>query len=125
MEGGKKKETPSIPPTRPEKRRSLRSPILVMRVKGETENNIFFGYAKNISRGGMFISTVNPREVGETFTIEFTFPKEKTPIRCRCSVVWRRGYDPHSYYEPGMGIRFLDIEKDKMQKIEDWVNQRT
>lgn len=49
MEGGKKKESHSIPPTRPEKRRSLRSPILVMRVKGETENNIFFGYAKNIS----------------------------------------------------------------------------
>lgn len=94
MEGGKKEEDPSIPPTRPEKRRSLRSPILVMRVKGETENNIFFGYGKDISRGGMFISTVNPREIGETF------------------------------YEPGMGIKFLDMEEDKRQRVEDWVNQR-
>ncbi len=104
-----------------DKRRDLRNHLLVLRVKGEMEHKIFFGYAKNISKSGMFISSVNPRSVGEEFTIEFTLPREKSPIRCRCVVIWCRGYNPKSRYEPGMGVRFIDLDEEVEKRIDEWI----
>ncbi|NIP48539.1 MAG: pilus assembly protein PilZ, partial [Phycisphaerae bacterium] len=46
-----------------------------------------------LSRGGLFIATVKPRDPGEQFTIELTLPAEpKHKIRCRCEVVWKRHF---------------------------------
>ncbi len=106
---------------KPDKRKDLRNHLLVLRVRGESKNKVFFGYAKNISKGGMFISSVNPRKVGEEFIIEFTLPREKKHIQCRCIVEWSRSYKPKSRNEPGMGVRFLDLENDIKKMIDDWV----
>jgi uncharacterized protein (TIGR02266 family) len=105
----------------PEKRKNLRNHLLVLRVKGEASGNVFFGYAKNISKSGMFVSSVYPKEVGEKFTIEFTLPKKKKPIRCQCIVKWCRNYDPKSKYEPGMGVSFLDLDKKERKAINECV----
>ncbi|MBI5286416.1 MAG: TIGR02266 family protein [Deltaproteobacteria bacterium] len=105
----------------PDKRKHLRNYLLVLRVKGGDEGKTFFGYARNISKGGMFIASVNPKNVGEEFTVEFTLPKEERPIRCRCVVVWCRSYKPKSPYEPGMGIKFLDLDGETSSYIDRWV----
>jgi len=81
---------------KPDQRKDLRNHLLVLRVRGESENKVFFGYAKNISKSGMFISSVNPRKVGEAFIIEFTLPRDKQHIRCSCVVKWSRSYKPKS-----------------------------
>ncbi len=107
----------------PDRRKSLRNHLLVLRVKGNTGERVFFGYAKNISRGGMFIASVNPRKVGEEFTIEFTLPREKEVIRCRCVVVWSRSYHPKSPYEPGMGVKFIDLDDSIRDMIDEWVRE--
>lgn len=107
----------------PDRRKNLRSHLLVLRVKGEREKKVFFGYAKNISKSGMFIASVNPRKVGEEFTIEFTLPREKDVIRCRCVVVWSRSYHPRSPYESGMGVKFLDLDESVRESIDEWVRE--
>jgi len=55
-------------------RLATRVPLIVEKIPIEDGQKTFFGYAKNISRGGLFIATVKPREVGEVFTIELTLP---------------------------------------------------
>lgn len=104
-----------------EKRFSLRNQLLVLKVKGDDGGNVFFGYAKNISITGMFIASVNPKKAGEEFTIEFTLPKKRKPVQCRCVVEWSRNYNPKSKFEPGMGVRFLDLDKRGHKDIEDCV----
>ena len=108
-------------PENDEKRFNLRNPLIVLKVKGEDANNVFFGYAKNISITGMFIATVSPKETGEEFTIEFTLPKKKKPIQCKCIVEWSRNYNPKTKRKPGMGVRFLDLDKRGHEDIDDCV----
>ena len=107
---------------RPDRRKDLRVHLLVLRIQGERDN-IFFGYAKNLSRGGMFISTVNPRNVGEEFKVSFAFPGDGKKIECKCVVLWKREYDPKRGYEPGMGLKFIEIMADDRKKIDAWIKE--
>jgi hypothetical protein len=105
------------------RRLSLRSPLIVLKARIDQDKMSFFGYAKNISRGGMFISSINPREPGSQFRVEFPLP---TPIdqrvQCDCEVVWKRIYSPKAIYEPGMGLKFLNLPEEIAEAIDAWIN---
>ena len=107
---------------RPDRRKEIRRHLLVLRVCGENDN-IFFGYAKNLSRGGIFIATVNPRTVGDEFTISFKLPDCGDKVVCTCRVTWVREYSPKTSLEPGMGICFIDLDQAIKTKIEEWVKK--
>lgn len=105
-------------------RNNLRSPLIVEKIPCEDGQKTFFGYAKNISRGGLFISTVKPREPGERFTIEIALPAtKKLKIRCLCEVIWKRHFERKSPYEPGMGLRFIDLPEEAAEQIDEWVQR--
>jgi len=105
-----------------DRRRDLRKPLLVQRVRFDDGRRVFFGYAKNISQNGMFISTVNPRRQGEQFDVEMVLPAPlEMPLSCRCEVAWTRDFRKASDLEPGMGLRFLDLPEDLVAKIGAWV----
>ncbi len=108
------------------KRRATRAPLIVEKIPCGDGQKSFFGYAKNISRSGLFISTVNPRELGEEFVIELTLPmKPGHRVRCQCEVVWKRHYQRKGAYEPGMGLKFLNITDTDGDKIDEWVTEQT
>ena len=108
------------------KRRATRAPLIVEKIPCGDGQKSFFGYAKNISRSGLFISTVNPREPGEEFMLELTLPmKPRYLVRCRCEVVWKRHYQRKGVHEPGMGLKFLDITDADGDKIDEWVTEQT
>ena len=104
-----------------EKRTELRIPLLITKVKVEQAGKIFFGYAKSISKTGLFIQTVNPKDVGERVQIEFALPKDMRTISCTVEVLWKRVYRPWDKQEPGMGLKFIDIEGKMAKKINKWV----
>ena len=104
-----------------DKRMHLRKPLLVLKARLDDGRKAFFGYARNISRGGMFIASVNPREPGEQFDLEANFPPLGLTLACRCEVVWKRTYTKKSTLEPGMGLRFLDLPEEIADTLNDWV----
>ena len=104
-----------------ERRRHLRAPILVRRIKVGGAGNVFFGYAGDISASGMFISTVNPRQKGEQFTLQFSIPGAPAPISVTAEVVWVREHSVDAEFPPGMGIRFIDISGDAAEAIRAFV----
>ena len=107
------------------RRTNLRSVILVTQVKMGDERKYFFGYAKNISRAGIFIQTVTPKAIGDEFMIDFSIPKAGIDVRCRCRVVWNRTFSQSStWLEPGMGLAFLDLDPETSEKINRWVAER-
>jgi uncharacterized protein (TIGR02266 family) len=107
-----------------DRRRALRSPIVVFKVKEEDDQGHLFGYAKNISRSGLFITSINPRPPGEQFTISFQIPDTEIRVRCRCEIVWMRVFNPKVKTEPGYGVRFLNLPSETAQAIEAWVIQK-
>ena len=115
--------SPQDPPVVPsDPRRNLRSPLLVLRVRLDDGRKTFFGYAKNISRGGIFIATINPKEVGSRFQVEIPLPPPLCrTLQCFCEVVWTRDFSKGSLYEPGMGLKFLDLPAEMADRIEGWI----
>jgi len=107
-----------------DRRTKLRFPILVTQVKMDDERKYFFGYAKNISCSGIFVQTITPRDVGDTFSIEFMIPKTDITIKCRCRVVWNRKYSETGKYEPGMGLTFEDLSDEMADKIDIWIKEQ-
>ena len=111
-------------PEQIDRRLNLRSPMIVLEAKFEKGRKTFFGYAKNISRGGMFIASVNPKDPGSQFLVELPLPEPiNQKVQCSCEVVWNRIYTKNARHEPGMGLKFLNLSDDMAQAIEAWVNQ--
>lgn len=108
---------------RSDRRKNLRKQLLVLKVRGEDQKGVFFGYGKTLSKGGMFISSVNPRKLGEEFAISFKLDRVEKEIRCRCAVVWVREYDSMVKQEPGMGIKFLDLDDETREEINEWIKK--
>lgn len=103
-------------------RKHLRSPLIVLNIINASGNKTFFGYGKNISLGGVFIGTVNPREVGARFHLEIPLPAPILKIAlCECEVVWNRQFSKNSTLEPGMGLKFLDLPESDGEAIDRWV----
>jgi len=105
-----------------DKRRYLREPIIIFKVTEDTQHQPLFGYAKNISRGGFFVASINPREPGNRFRISFQIPYTDIKVRCQCEVVWARKYSNSTRIEPGYGVRFTDITEDIAAAIDNWVS---
>lgn len=122
MENGKNPED-QYTLLRSDRRKNLRRQILVLKVKGEDQKGTFFGYCKTVSRGGMFITSVNPRKLGEEFDITFTLTGEDLEIKCRCVVVWVREYDAYNKQEPGMGIKFINLSEEIKDRIDAWMEK--
>ncbi|MBI3609807.1 MAG: PilZ domain-containing protein [Nitrospirae bacterium] len=118
-------ETEEQPQKAPDRRKALRSPIIVLKMSGEGEREHLFGYAKNISRSGLFIPSVNPRKPGEQFSISFRIPNTEIQVRCRCEIVWMREYRKKMSLESGYGVRFLDLPEDVAEAIDRWVKQQS
>jgi len=123
MGSGEKTDDTNYVVLRTERRSALRKHLLVLKVRGEDCKGTFFGYAKNISAGGMFIASVNPRKHGEEFDISFRIEGETGDVRCRCVVAWHREYNPRIKQEPGMGIKFIDLPEETRERIEAFVRK--
>ena len=119
-------QPPPFLPEGEDQRQYLRVPLIVYRVRLDDGHRSFFGYSRNISRGGLFISTVNPREPGSRFEVEIPLPPpHQRLLRCHCEVAWVRRFDPRSLDPPGMGLRFLDLAEVEAEAIEAWIRGLT
>ena len=106
-----------------ERRRERRAPI-ELKVEYKRLNTFFYDYTKNISKGGTFIKTDRPLDVGTMFIFKLRVPVTETPIELRGEVRWvvRPGQPPppsapHDH-EPGMGIRFVYEAPEELAGLE-------
>ncbi|MEO5770323.1 MAG: TIGR02266 family protein [Polyangia bacterium] len=112
-----------------ESREERRSPI-ILKVVYKRLNTFFYDYTKNISKGGTFIKTDRPLEVGTMFRFHLTVPVSSEPIELRGEVRWvvrpgeRDAADlPVADEEAGMGIRFVYAEPEERALLERTVEQ--
>ena len=97
-----------------ERRTGPRTPI-ELKVEYKRLNSFFADYTKNISRGGTFIRTDRPLEIGTDFLFKLVIPSLAEPLVLTGKVQWvitpaQAGRDQES----GMGIGFVfESEADR------------
>ncbi len=89
-----------------EKRQHPRAPI-ELKVEYRRLNTFFADYTKNISRGGTFIKTSKPLNIGTDFVFKLYIPTLEEPLELEGKVQWViKPGDEGPGESPGMGIQF-------------------
>jgi type IV pilus assembly protein PilZ len=107
-----------------ERRQEERAPI-ELRVEYQRLNRFFYDYTRNISKGGTFIQTKKPLEVGTRFLFKLLVPNMDKPMVLLGEVRWvlhegetRKDEDGGEFSTPGMGIRFIYKDADQQEQVE-------
>jgi type IV pilus assembly protein PilZ len=102
-----------------EDRRNAPRAAIELRVEYKRLNSFFADYTKNISRGGTFIGTDRPLEIGTDFVFKLGVPNLSEPLVLKGKVQWV--VMPEEATEergPGMGIGFVfdsDVERERVE----------
>jgi type IV pilus assembly protein PilZ len=97
---------------------------ITLRVDYKRMNTFFADYAKNISKGGTFIRTNKPLDIGTEFVFVLSIPGQPDHLQLRGEVVWtveEEGSDEE--HPPGMGIRFRFVDESERTELEDFVQK--
>ena len=108
-----------------EKRTADRAAI-TLRVDYKRLNTFFADYTKNISKGGTFIRTTKPLDVGTEFMFVLSLPATEAQVKLRGKVMWvttEEQADEKQEKPPGMGIRFLFKDDSERVAVDDYVEQ--
>src|ERR1700752_2113176 len=108
-------------------RRSSPRHLITLRVDYKRLNTFFADYTKNISKGGTFIRTTTPLEIGTEFIFVLTVPEPKqakAPVRLEVTgeVKWVVPKSAATAEKPaGMGIRFIFEDDTERERVEQFV----
>ena len=111
-----------------DRRREARAPI-ELKVEYKRLNTFFYDYTKNISKGGTFIKTDKPLEVGTIFLFKLMLPSQPEPIALRGEVRWvvKDGAplppDVAVGHDKGMGIKFVYDRPEQRLQLEQIVER--
>jgi uncharacterized protein (TIGR02266 family) len=90
-----------------------------VRVEFEGESS---GLTKDLSKGGAFILSPNPAELGDEFILKLHMPPAGEPIEVDCKVVWTNKYGAETRDLPrGMGVKFLRLQPEVQKRMEAYI----
>jgi type IV pilus assembly protein PilZ len=105
-------------------RRSNPRHAITLRVDYKRMNTFFADYAKNISKGGTFIRTSKPLEVGTEFVFVLSIPSQADQLQLRGEVMWTVDDAQGTKAHPaGMGIRFRFVDDAERSQLETFVEK--
>ena len=117
-----------------DRRKAPRAPI-ELKVEYKRLNSFFADYTRNISRGGTFIRTQKPLDIGTEFMFKLFIPTLGDPLELRGKVQWvvrpgeagrdsgDGGDDGDDEQDPGMGIGFVYGSEADRHRIESIVER--
>ncbi|MDB4987136.1 MAG: hypothetical protein JWN04_2314 [Myxococcaceae bacterium] len=80
-------------------------------------DTFLFSYIQNISEMGIFIRSDTPLPIGTVLELRFA-PDGQTAMQLLGEVTWINPYRPFGdNLNPGMGVRFRDLDADLREKI--------
>ncbi|HSN91787.1 MAG TPA: TIGR02266 family protein, partial [Anaeromyxobacteraceae bacterium] len=104
-----------------EKRREERVPAeLRIRLGFGSIDEFVERYALNISRGGIFVRTLEPRPSGAEVTLDVSLGTGEHVIRGRGVVAWTTppSAPGEPARQPGMGIKFLSLDAESRALVD-------
>ncbi|MET0389924.1 MAG: TIGR02266 family protein [Polyangiales bacterium] len=108
----------------PEERRQRPRAPIELTVEYERLNSFFADYTKNISRGGTFVRTERPLDIGTEFVFKLGVPSLPEPLVLSGTVQWVvREQDATPERPAGMGIGFVFQNESDRTQLEGQVEQ--
>lgn len=89
-------------------------------VRYRTIQDFLAAYSRNISGGGVFIRTPQPQPLNQKVLLRFSLPDMDHRFEVPGMVVWSN-VSPRSAFPAGMGIKFLEIAPEDVQRIGEFV----
>jgi uncharacterized protein (TIGR02266 family) len=100
-----------------ERRRHLRTPLsLLVQFRFNTFEDFLADYSLNLSPGGIFIRTDEPREQGAMVYLQFSLKDGSRLIEGLGRVV---RVHPAGHRDPGMGVEFVNFDEESMHLVLD------
>jgi uncharacterized protein (TIGR02266 family) len=82
-------------------------------------------YAPNVTRGGIFLASREPRPVGEVIRFEVLLRLGSPVLSGRGRVAWVKEFNPAEPHRPyGMGVQFLDIDAPAREVLEKLLERK-
>jgi type IV pilus assembly protein PilZ len=95
-----------------------------LRVDYKRLNTFFADYTKNISKGGTFIRTVKPLDVGTEFVFVLSVPSHNRQLELKGVVVWVVTEGEATSDNPaGMGIKFKFTDDAERATVDEFVEK--
>jgi type IV pilus assembly protein PilZ len=105
-------------------RRTSERHSITLRVDYKRMNTFFADYAKNISKGGTFIRTSKPLDVGTEFVFVLSIPGQPDQLQLKGEVMWTVADATATEEHPaGMGIRFRFTDESERDELEGFVEK--
>lgn len=107
-----------------ERRRHVRVPLnLLIQYRFDTLDEAMSAYAADLSEGGLFIETDEPRGLGDMIYLQFALRDGTRLIEALGKVV--RVIEPGGDEEPGMGVQFVSLDGDSQDLVQRAVQTLT
>jgi uncharacterized protein (TIGR02266 family) len=103
-----------------EPRMTPRVPVR-MRIEIEEQDPQRYLTAVNISEGGIYLRTHEPLPENTQLHLSFSLPLDADIIQVKGAVVRTTRLGAHLETEPGMGLRFIDLDEDTKKRIRSFV----
>ena len=95
-------------------------PVGVERAGVERDEATSWGMARNMSRGGLFVETVDPVDLEMEVSLRFALPEIPHEFCPTAQVIWRSDTDSDQLLR-GMGLRFLEIDRRAERQLDEYV----
>src|SRR3954449_3671015 len=106
-------------------RKDKRAPAsLKVKYKSVTVDQFIEQFGTDVSRGGIFVKTKKPIEIGALLKLELQLNDASPVIHGIGRVCWRREPGPDPNLSAGMGIKFIKLDPDSRTIVERIVQQR-
>src|SRR5215510_11269690 len=106
-------------------RKDKRAPAsLKVKYKSATVDQFIEQFGTDVSRGGIFIKTKKPIEIGALLKLELQLNDASPVIHGIGRVCWRRENSADPNVPSGMGIKFVKLEPESKTIVERIVQNR-
>ena len=103
--------------------RGLARVALETRVHIVHEREEFWGMARNLSRGGIFVEIARPVPPDTEVELEFRLPSTGVALAPTAQVIWSR--QRQIGLPDGMGLQFLSLDRAAAEELDSFVYERT
>lgn len=101
-------------------RRSARASVYV-NVDITSEHNFWTDMTMNIAEGGVFVATHQEVPRGTVLVVHMMLPRERVALIALAEVRWTRAYSGQADVPPGLGLAFVHVEGDGLERIRRFV----
>jgi len=95
-----------------------------LKVSYKSYNEFITEYTKNVSRGGLFINTKRPHEIGEIVDLSLIVPGLDNPLNIKGVVVHIKIHNVPDE-DAGIGVKMLDIDAKSRKALIDFIKSRS